>query len=180
MVGHSSQNWLYAQQQQLCCCWAKYLPVHLWKYSVDAGHNRSSSRLPPPQRRRSRSRPRDAALSLVRPNQGLAQHGNHISSSSLRCRLTRRASQTPRHRAAHLAAVARPPSLSRVAPRQPPSLITHVTRASPVQRTTLQVLGGYRRRVTYIMTTESHEYLGGNSVENPWWSAGEKKRKSLA
>jgi hypothetical protein len=30
------------------------------------------------------------------------------------------------------------------------------------------------------MTIKIHEYLGRNSVENPWWSADEIERKSLA
>ena len=49
------------------------------------------------------------------------------------CRLTRRALQPPRHRAAHLAVVARSLSLRRVVPRLPPSPITYVTRASPAR-----------------------------------------------
>ena len=32
----------------------------------------------------------------------------------------------------------------------------------------------------HIMSITIHEYLGRNSVENPWWSAGEKDGKSLA
>ena len=48
-------------------------------------------------------------------------------------RLTRRVSQPPRHRAAHLAVVARGFLVCRVAPRQPPSPATHFTRASPTR-----------------------------------------------
>jgi hypothetical protein len=31
--------------------------------------------------------------------------------------------------------------------------------------------------VLHIMTIKIHEYLGRNSVENPWWSAGETKKE---
>ncbi len=123
---------------------------------------------------------------LVHPIKALRAKGT-TSSSTLRCRrscrLTRRNSHPPRHRAAHLAAVARPP-LCRVALRHPPSPTTQFTRASPArdlqpQNTCSRFWVGVAD-VLHIMTIKIHEYLGRNSVENPWWSAGEIERKSLA
>jgi len=87
-----------------------------------------------------------------------------------RYRLTRRAPQPPRHRAAHLAVAARPPSLSRIAPRHPPSPITHITRASPARilqpNEPRSKSGVGIADVLHIMTIKIHEYLGRNSVEN--------------
>jgi hypothetical protein len=90
------------------------------------------------------------------PHQGLARHLNNIIVSAAlppqRCRLNRRASQPLRHRASHLAVVARLPSLSRAAPSTLPDNPCHPSFSSPsfpAQQTTVQVLGGYRRRVTY-------------------------------
>ncbi len=74
-----------------------------------------------------------------------------------RCRLTRCASQPPRHLAAQLAVVARYPVS--VASSRATLPDNYFTRASPAQQTTIQVLGGYRRLVTYH--AEIHDYQEG-------------------
>ncbi len=83
---------------------------------------------PPPPAAAAAATAQQPSSPLVRPNKALRAMGT--TSRHIRCAtaaalpLTRRASQPPRHRAAHLAAVAWPPCLRRVPPRQPPSLIT--------------------------------------------------------
>ena len=79
-----------------------------------------------------RTLPPPLPLTAAAPHAAATAHAA-AAAAQQRFRLTRRTSHPPRHRAAHLAVVARSPSLSRIAPRHPPSLVTHVTRASPAR-----------------------------------------------